>query len=1636
MRSWCGARRSTGWLLVLLVVGVVSGAGRLVRAAAHGALDATFSDDGKRTIEFGFDDVAWAVAVQPDGKTILAGDLSSNDFVVARLNTDGHLDASFGGGVGRVTIDFGGVDLARAVAVQQDGKIVVAGRSETGGASGASNFAVARLMPNGTLDAAFGGGGKLNVDFGYADYATGLAIQRDGKIVVVGAQAGGPSDMAVARLEQNGALDPTFGTSGRRLISFAATDVASAVAVDGAGRIVVVGSSLGDLAVARLTSTGADDPTFGVAGKLKEDCGGTATATATGVAIQLDGQIVVVGYGDGPDSPVCLMRLSGIHGGLDTSFGGTGKVTASLANAAGDQSYSTGVVLLHHGKIAIGGRVLSGGGSDFAVMVFTRDGAPDTTFNGTGRRLIDFGGVDHEWGIALQPDGALVLAGSSYPGSGTTDVAVARVGADAPVDLTFNSDGRQEIDFSGDTADTIRDGRAVAVDAQGRTLVVGSRLTNSPQFSEVGIARLSANGSFDTSFGIDGRQTVGESGKDYGAGVAVLPDGRAVFAAYTNAPPAPINNFAVFRGTLDGLSFDPTFNGGATLVTDFGFDEYANAIALQPDGKTVVVGYSQAASRSFAILRLTAAGTLDTSFSGDGKALVSFGADSVATAVAIQGDGKIVVAGYTSFSGNNEIAIVRLLSNGSLDTSFNDVPSPTNDNGDGKLRFGYGSGSRAQAVALQANGRIVVAGLAEYGDFLVARVTTAGVLDSSFFGSGMRAYDFGYAPSSSDSANGVAIMPGGKIIVVGNSDAGSGMGSSDFAVLRLNSDSTPDDEFGNRGKLLLDFGGNDYARAVAVDASTGQVVVAGSTSRNNKIAVARLSADANAVLPVLPSLTISDTSVPEGNTGTVNATFTVTLSPASDVAVSAVVTTANGTATQPFDYTATNVGVLLLPGVTSQTVTVPVLGDTVGEANETFTASLSLPSGAAIADFSGVATIVDDDAPVALPTLSISDAVATEGDAGTVNAVFTVTLSAASGQQVSVLATATNGTAMQPGDFAPVSTTVTFAAGVTSQTVTVPVVGDTQAEGNETFTVTLSQESGATIADGTGLGTILDNEVTVTITSPTGTPTFDATQALVRIGGAATGIRVQEGGHVSWVNSAGGSGSASGSAGWLADIPLVAGTNVITVTAHETLSPGGATATDTITINVAAFVSYLAEGSTSDFLDTRFALLNPGAVDTTTTLTFSPVGAAQVSYPVPVPAHTQVTVDAKAVPGLSEAEFSTKAESSQPIVMDRTMSWDATGYGAHAETSVVAPSTVWYLAEGATHSGFDLFYLLQNPAQTPTTVRVRYLRPGGALPLEKDYVLPPTSRTNIWVNVEDVPGHGLALASTDVSAVITSLDATPIIVERALYLTSQGRLFNAGHESTGVTAPALRWFLAEGATGPYFDLYVLIANPNDTAAAVRVTYLLVDGRTFTRTLTAPANSRSNIWVDFETFDGGLSYPLADVAVSTTVSVENDVPVIVERALWWPGEFSTWHEAHNSAGSTTTGLAWALAEGEVGGTRAVETYVLVANPSTSSASPVKATLYFDDGTTAEQSFRVEKNSRFNIDVRTEFPAAAGRRFGVVVESQPRAAGDCTDLGALLGVDCSPIEVVVERAMYWDAGGVHWAAGTNALATRLR
>ncbi len=343
-----------------------------------------------------------------------------------------------------------------------------------------------------------------------------------------------------------------------------------------------------------------------------------------------------------------------------------------------------------------------------------------------------------------------------------------------------------------------------------------------------------------------------------------------------------------------------------------------------------------------------------------------------------------------------------------------------------------------------------------------------------------------------------------------------------------------------------------------------------------------------------------------------------------------------------------------------------------------------------------------------------------------------------------------------------------------------------------------------------------------------------------------------------------------------------------------------------------------------------------------------------------VPPMQRATIDVEGLAGLDAAEFSTLVEADVQVVVDRTMTWDQNGYGSHAERGILTrTATKWYFAEGATFGPFNLFYLVQNPNTQAAQVRVTYLLPTGS-PLVKDYVVGPQSRFNIWVDNEGLTDPALAaLASAELSAIIESTNGVPIIAERAMYLDQPGRPLGAGHESAGVTAPATQWFLAEGATGDYFDLFILIANPQATPATVQADYLLTTGQVITRTYTVPANSRFNIWVDQEP-------GLANAALSTRITSTNGVEIIVERAMWWPGPTSnTWQEAHNSPGEVTTGTRWAFAEGEVGGARNTDTYVLIANTS-ATAGTIRATVLFEDGTApVTRDYPIGASARFNI-----------------------------------------------------------------------
>ena len=384
----------------------------------------------------------------------------------------GALDPSFGtAGIVRTT--FGGVDAGAAVAVQPDGKIVVAGSTAVG-----NDFAVARYNPDGSPDLTFAGDGTTTIDFGFVaddEQATALAVQDDGKIVVVGtATFAGDQDFVVARLMPDGTLDPSFSTDGLARFDFAGggtdNDQAYGVAVQGTGpgrSIVVVGTTdqtgallFSNIGVVRFTDAGT------VATSADFSLGGTEEARA--VAIDGAGRIVVVGHTNagGGIIPGNLGVIRVLPDGvtLDTDFDGDGRLVVDIG---GGNDEAAGVAIDADGRIVVAGTVV-GAGSNFVLTRRNADGSPDLSFSGDGEALFNFGGVDTARGVAVDGNGRIVVVGTTDTGATLDDFVVLRLSADGTPDASFSTDGRVVIDLGGDN-----EAAGVAIDRNGRVVVAG-----------------------------------------------------------------------------------------------------------------------------------------------------------------------------------------------------------------------------------------------------------------------------------------------------------------------------------------------------------------------------------------------------------------------------------------------------------------------------------------------------------------------------------------------------------------------------------------------------------------------------------------------------------------------------------------------------------------------------------------------------------------------------------------------------------------------------------------------------------------------------------------------------------------------------------------------------------------------------------------------------------------------------------------------------------------------------------------------------------------------------------------------------------------------------------------------------------
>lgn len=393
----------------------------------------------------------------------------------------------------------------------------------------------------------------------------------------------------------------------------------------------------------------------------------------------------------------------------------------------------------------------------FCATIFTNSSyaqnwSLDATFNGNGKVITPLLSARFQGdNAALQTDGKLLVTGS-IAGLSSDDFALVRYNTNGSVDSTFDDDGLVSTDIDSNSFDG---SNSIAIQMDGKIVVVGFSFIGSGY--DFVVVRYHSNGSLDSTFGGDGVVTtdVG-SFDDEGVSVALQSDGKIVVAGSTVVPDY---DFVVVRYNTDG-SLDNSFDSDGILTSDLnsGSDDFVAKVLVQSDGKILLAGTS---GGDFAVVRYNSNGSLDLSFSTDGKVTTDLGGDENGRNIAIQGDGKIVVVGSTSDGSTNiDFALVRYNSNGTLDNSFD---------GDGILIRGLTSAGRdeAFAVAIQSDGKILAGGLLDKvtdTDFAIARYNSDGSTDSSFNSVGRILTDFGF---SDDYCSMLLIQSDGKIVAAG-----------------------------------------------------------------------------------------------------------------------------------------------------------------------------------------------------------------------------------------------------------------------------------------------------------------------------------------------------------------------------------------------------------------------------------------------------------------------------------------------------------------------------------------------------------------------------------------------------------------------------------------------------------------------------------------------------------------------------------------------------------------------------------------------------------------------------------------------------------------------------------------------------
>jgi uncharacterized delta-60 repeat protein len=685
-----------------------------VRAAA-GDLDLNFFNTGVMS-----NSSLSAFAIQSDGKIIIGGDFTFACGVgrtrLARLNADGSLDTAF-------NVGSGANGSVNSIAVQTDGRIIIGGDFTT--YNGTNRSRIARINSDGSLDTTFvvGTGFNLGVDE--------VVIQSDGKVLVVGGFGlyNGTAQGRISRLNTDGTLDMTFNTGG----AGAGSNI-SAIALQSDGKIFIGGffttyNGTARVRLARLNTDGTLDTTFIPAGTLN--------STVFDIAVQTDGKVLVAGS---------FTIAGGAANNFITRFNTDGSSDGTFTTGTGPSTGLTLVLIQTDGQIIIGGNFTAFNGTTRNRLArLNSNGSLDASFN------VGTGPDSPPLALALQTNGRILLGANMTFFNGARRLSPIRLNTDGSLDTSFES--------GAGLTSSITD---MAQQTDGRILV-GGGFFSAGRFVRTSLARFNADGTVDETF----NATLTSSSNLVVTAIALQTDGRILISGNFTT----VNG--VTRNRIARLNSDGTLD--TSFVPSTGLNQEANHIAVQPDGKILIGGLFTTVNgvSQVRVGRMNTDGTTDNTFT------TGTGASSEVEAVALQTDSKIIIGGvFLSYNGTTARRIARLNADGTIDAGFI-LPTST------------GGSDSIKRIVLLADGKFIIVGfLTQYSGTSiggVARINTDGTLDGTFSA----------GTGANNEVDAVAIQADNKIVIGGSFSAVNGV--TRIRLARLNENGSLDSTFNPGG---------------------------------------------------------------------------------------------------------------------------------------------------------------------------------------------------------------------------------------------------------------------------------------------------------------------------------------------------------------------------------------------------------------------------------------------------------------------------------------------------------------------------------------------------------------------------------------------------------------------------------------------------------------------------------------------------------------------------------------------------------------------------------------------------------------------------------------------------------------------